>query len=99
MARFEWTEVDPESLGPPLEVCQCPSPWTDCTLNFEDSSLTIWHKECDKQIDIEDPLTCVTIEDMPVSVEFVDLGMTTAGPWGPAEWDGFYFEVKPRRER
>lgn len=91
---MQWTEIDPE--GPPMVY-----PWCDCEargdaiLSLDDGMVTLIHEACGMPLDVD--TAEVSIDSMPVRVEFVDLGWTASTPSGPAEWEGGYFDVKPRR--
>ena len=69
----------------------------DHVLTITEGRPAVTHVVCGKQIDdqgyIED---WNTSEPIPVRVEFVDQGMSAATPDGPAEHNGFWWEISPR---
>lgn len=99
MGKIEWTEVGPDEVRPhPSDYeCQCSRNEDEYLMHVTEGIVSIEHTVCGKQV-ADDGYIEVwsTVEPIPVTARFIDLGMSPSTPNGPAEHNGFWWELGPR---
>lgn len=98
--RVDWQPLsEPPGLHPSELECQCRDRVEDdFLLHVTEGSIGIEHTACGKPLgeELAYPEDWSTTEGIPVSVHFVDLGMSPSTPNGPAEHNGYWWEIVPR---
>ena len=105
MAKIEWIELDDDLdldgfVHPSELMCQCSQKEdNEYLLHVTEGTVSIEHAPCGKTIEDDGYIEIwSTVEPIPITARFVDLGMSASTPDGPAEHNGFWWELAPREQ-
>lgn len=98
MTKIEWMEGDDLGFGRPSDhECQCSRAEDEYVMHVIEGTVSLEHTVCGKRIEDDGYIEIwSTVEPIPVRATFVDLGMSPSTPNGPAEHNGFWWEIAPR---
>lgn len=79
------------------EKCSCRDrDEDDYVLHIEEGTASVEHTACGKRIEDDGYIEVwSTTEPIPIRAVFVDLGMSDDTPDGPAEHEGYWWELSP----